>query len=46
MVMFALRRFALHFPNADLLDLEVSNLGQWCLKSLRSSVRELRIAAG
>jgi serine/threonine-protein kinase ATR len=44
--MFALRRFAVHFHNVELIDLEVSSLGQWCLKSLRSSTRELRIAAG
>jgi serine/threonine-protein kinase ATR len=46
MAMFALRRFAVHFHSADLIDLEVSSLGQWCLTSLRSSIRELRIAAG
>jgi serine/threonine-protein kinase ATR len=44
--MFALRRFALHFSNAELIDLETSRLGQWCLTSLRSSIRELRVAAG
>jgi serine/threonine-protein kinase ATR len=43
--MLALRRVAFHCP------LQVSRLantkyGEWCLQSLRSSVRELRIAAG
>lgn len=42
--MLALRRFLLH--NDGLLDLEQSAPGKWCLQSLNSSVRELRIAAG
>lgn len=46
LAMFTLRRFALHFDDPDFLDLEVSQLAQWCLKSLNSSNRELRIAAG
>ena len=44
--MIILRRMARHWRNAELLDLEKSEAGQWCLQSLRSSVRELRIAAG
>jgi serine/threonine-protein kinase ATR len=44
--MLALRHFAMHFKDGEFLDLETSKLGQWCLKSLRSSMRELRIAAG
>jgi serine/threonine-protein kinase ATR len=44
--MVALRHFAMHFRDSEFLDLETSKLGQWCLKSLSSSMRELRIAAG
>ncbi len=44
--MFALRSFAMHFKITTFLNLEESPLAQWCLRSLRSSVRELRIAAG
>jgi serine/threonine-protein kinase ATR len=44
--MVTLRHFAMHFKDSEFLDLETSKLGQWCLKSLRSSMRELRIAAG
>jgi serine/threonine-protein kinase ATR len=46
LAMLALRRFALHFEDPELLDLEVSPLGQWCLSGLSSSMRELRVAAG
>lgn len=44
--MISLRSFATHFSDNSFLDLEVSSLGQWCMKSLSSSVRELRIVAG
>lgn len=44
--MLALRHFAMHFKDNVFMDLETSMLGQWCLKSLRSFMRELRIAAG
>lgn len=44
--MLALRAFAMHFKDPTFLNLETSVLGQWCIKSLRSSIRELRIAAG
>lgn len=44
--MIALRRVVLHSQNLEVLDLEKSVLGQWCLQALQSSLRELRIAAG
>jgi serine/threonine-protein kinase ATR len=44
--MIALRRLAKHSTNGELWDLEKSGPGQWCLQSLQSSIRELRIAAG
>lgn len=44
--MMALRRLVAHFQEPDLLDLEKSAPGHWCLQSLNSSIRELRIAAG
>lgn len=44
--MIALRRIVLHTKDAEMLDLEKSALGQWCLQALQSSLRELRIAAG
>lgn len=44
--MIATRRVAMHCADEDFLDLETSELGQWCLQSLNSSLRELRIAAG
>jgi serine/threonine-protein kinase ATR len=46
LAMYMLRKFALHYDNPEFLDLEMSPLGQWCLGSLKSSLRELRIAAG
>lgn len=46
LAMMVVRKFALHFEGAQFMDLESSVLGQWCLTSLRSSVRELRIVAG
>ncbi|RDW66710.1 hypothetical protein BP5796_09459 [Coleophoma crateriformis] len=46
LAMLALRKFAVHFDEPELLDLEISPLGQWCLQSLQSSIRELRISAG
>ncbi|PQE28467.1 phosphatidylinositol 3 protein [Rutstroemia sp. NJR-2017a BBW] len=46
LAMIALRTFATHYTDNEFLDLEASSLGQWCLQSLQSSVRELRIAAG
>lgn len=44
--MVALRRIILHCRDPDMLDLEKSVLGQWCLQALQSSLRELRIASG
>jgi serine/threonine-protein kinase ATR len=44
--MLALKAFVMHFKDGEFLNLETSNLGQWCLSSLRSSIRELRVAAG
>ncbi|TAQ86632.1 hypothetical protein B7494_g5044 [Chlorociboria aeruginascens] len=46
LAMIVLRSFTTHFTNPDFVDLEQSSLGQWCLHSLRSSLRELRVAAG
>jgi serine/threonine-protein kinase ATR len=46
LAMIALRRFTVHFKSPSFLDFEQSVLGQWCLQSLRSSIRELRVAAG
>ncbi|RDA89254.1 hypothetical protein CP532_0533 [Ophiocordyceps camponoti-leonardi (nom. inval.)] len=52
--MIALRRLVLHCEDSSFLDLEgsgfgdlaVTGPGHWCLQSLNSSVRELRVAAG
>lgn len=44
--LLATRRLLAHSANVDRLDLSKSGLGQWCLKYLRSSLRDLRIAAG
>ncbi|KAK5991079.1 Protein kinase rad3-like protein, partial [Cladobotryum mycophilum] len=44
--MIALRRLILHCEDTAFLNLETSGPGQWCLQSLNSSIRELRIAAG
>jgi serine/threonine-protein kinase ATR len=44
--MIALRRIARHSTAGELWDLDKSGPGQWCLQSLHSSIRELRIAAG
>ena len=43
--MIALRRLAKHSHDPRFLDFEASVTGQWCLDSLKSSIRELRIAA-
>ncbi|RFU77784.1 phosphatidyl inositol 3-kinase [Trichoderma arundinaceum] len=39
-------RLVLHCEDAAFLNLETSGPGQWCLQSLNSSIRELRISAG
>lgn len=44
--MIALRRVARHSTDSEFWDLEKSGPGLWCLQSLSSSIRELRIAAG
>ncbi|TDZ15040.1 Protein kinase rad3 [Colletotrichum orbiculare MAFF 240422] len=44
--MMALRRIISHSTDAQILDLETSPVGQWCLQSVHSSLRELRIASG
>ena len=43
--MLAYKRLLSHTANVDNLDLTSSALGQWCLQSLHSSIRDLRIAA-
>ena len=43
--MVSLKRLLIHTPCSSHLELKSSSLGQWCLQSLRSSVRELRLAA-
>lgn len=46
LAMVAAKAFAVHFRDEKFFDLETSAVGQWCLQSLQSSIRELRIAAG
>ena len=43
--MVSLKRLLMHTTCSSHLELKPSSLGQWCLQSLRSSVRELRLAA-
>ena len=44
--MAAIKRLLSHTKDVTYLDLNTSAFGQWCLRALRSSMRELRIAAG
>jgi serine/threonine-protein kinase ATR len=44
--MIAVRRLLVHLQDPNLLDVENSSLLQWFLKSLQSSIREFRVAAG
>lgn len=44
--MIALRHILMHDPNDEHIKLASSPFGEWCLHSLRSSVRELRLVAG
>ncbi|KAM0333504.1 hypothetical protein ACHAQA_002167 [Verticillium albo-atrum] len=44
--MVCIRRLIIHTDDTNAFDLETSEFGKWCLQSLQSSVRELRIAAG
>jgi serine/threonine-protein kinase ATR len=41
----AIRRIVNHVNAPTVIDLGTSAMGQWCLRSLQSSLRELRIAA-
>ncbi|KAI1864693.1 hypothetical protein JX265_008417 [Neoarthrinium moseri] len=45
LAMATLRRLVRHSNDGEFLHLESSSTGLWCFKSLRSSIRELRIAA-
>ncbi|RKF54549.1 Protein kinase rad3 [Golovinomyces cichoracearum] len=45
LAMIAVRKVAIHFGHSEFLDLEVSELAQWCFQSLTSSIRELRVTA-
>lgn len=42
----AMKRLLSHFGNLIHLDVSHSLIGRWCLQSLKSSIRDLRIAAG
>lgn len=44
--MIALRRILMHSANLNQMHLSTSTSGEFCLHSLRSSIRELRIATG
>ncbi|PGH17548.1 hypothetical protein AJ79_01148 [Helicocarpus griseus UAMH5409] len=44
--MFAIRNIIMHDPKSENVRLRSSPLGEWCLQSFRSSLRELRMAAG
>lgn len=44
--MAALRRILVHAPSPSQMQLASSDFGEFCLHSLRSSVRELRIVTG
>lgn len=44
--MMALRRLALHSIEPEFLNIQTSAIASWCARSLKSSIRELRIAAG
>ena len=45
-IMRSLKRLLSHTNKASNLDLKTSTFGQWCLRALHSSLRDLRIAAG
>lgn len=42
----AMKRLLSHFGNLAHLDISSSSIGRWCLQGLKSSMRDLRIAAG
>ncbi|KAJ6104203.1 hypothetical protein N7523_010523 [Penicillium sp. IBT 18751x] len=44
--MVALKRILMHSPGSNHMHLSSSTAGEFCLHSLRSSVRELRVATG
>ncbi|KGO59126.1 PIK-related kinase, FATC [Penicillium expansum] len=44
--MVALRRILMHAPNSNQMHISNSASGEFCLHSLRSSIRELRVATG
>lgn len=44
--MVTLKRVLMHSPNSDHMHLSSSTSGEFCLHSLRSSIRELRVATG
>ena len=44
--MVSVKRLLAHSTDPNYLDLKISPIGQWCLQALRSSLRDLRIAAG
>ncbi|CAG8408820.1 unnamed protein product [Penicillium salamii] len=44
--MLALRRILMHAPSSSQMHISTSAAGEFCLHSLRSSIRELRIATG
>lgn len=44
--MVALRRILMHSPNLNHMHLSSSSSGEFCLHSIRSSIRELRVATG
>ncbi|KAJ5225141.1 hypothetical protein N7468_006366 [Penicillium chermesinum] len=44
--MITLRRILMHSPSVDQMHLSASTPGEFCLHSLRSSIRELRVATG
>ncbi|KAJ5791400.1 uncharacterized protein N7518_008411 [Penicillium psychrosexuale] len=44
--MIALRRILMHAPNSNQMHISNSDFGEFCLHSLRSSIRELRVATG
>ncbi|KAK2760373.1 serine/threonine-protein kinase M1 [Arachnomyces sp. PD_36] len=44
--MIALRHILMHDPNGENVRLTSSPFGEWCLHSLRSSIRELRVVSG
>lgn len=46
LAMIALRKLLIHAPNSNQMQISTSASGEFCLHSLRSSIRELRVATG